>query len=96
PGIGPSRTLRQYFFAGNTSNSRGEPALDAGRLRLNLPTAEISPVVGQNEFEITHEKSNPAEYPCIKQYIVYSRLRESKRYSAILLDSHELRYGCSP
>src|SRR3974390_1091689 len=51
---GSSRTLRQYLFPGNPSNSRGQCALNRDRVGLNLPTGKIRPVVGENHFEIAH------------------------------------------
>ena len=53
-GVGASRTLRQDFFAGDSSNGRGQRALDGGRLGLDLPPREVRAVIGQDQFEIAH------------------------------------------
>ena len=52
PGIGSPRPLRQDIFAGQSSNSRGECALDRRRVRLQLPAGEICAIVGQRQSEI--------------------------------------------
>ena len=50
PGVGAPGTLRQNLFAGHSSNSRGQCALDCGSIRLHLPSGKFRAVVGQNEF----------------------------------------------
>ena len=64
--IRPAGALRQYFFSGNASNNGGQSALDAGGVRLDLPSAEFRPVVGQCQLEIAHaeiESSEMNEHP---------------------------------
>src|SRR6185437_14389784 len=86
-----SRTLGQDFFARNTSNSRGQGALNAGCVGLDLPAAEIGAVVGEGNFQVAHaRKRNPEQNRCIQPYIVYSRLREGNGCSDILLRSRDM------
>jgi hypothetical protein len=51
-GIGAARPLRQDIFPGQSSNGRGQCALDRGRLRLHLPAGKICAIVGHRQFEI--------------------------------------------
>src|SRR5690348_7284111 len=83
--IGAARPLWQYFFTCDPSNGRGQGPLNAGCIRLHLPTAERSSVISQDDFQVSHEKRNLAEYQRIQH--VYSRLHERKLYSAILFGS---------
>ena len=39
--IGPARTLWQYFFRSDPSNSRGQCALNGGSIWLHLPPGEL-------------------------------------------------------
>src|SRR5271156_5491401 len=52
PSVGAPGCLRQNLFAGHSSNSRGECALDCSGIRLHLPSGEFGAVVGQNKFEV--------------------------------------------
>ena len=52
--IGSSRPLRQYLFAGNPSNDRGNCALHGDGIGLHLPTGKFRSVIGDNHFEIAH------------------------------------------
>jgi hypothetical protein len=53
--IGPTRTLWQYFFRGNPSNSRGQCALDGGSIRLYLPPGEFRAIIGEYQLDIAHD-----------------------------------------
>ena len=52
--VGSARPLRQYLFAGNASNGRGKCALHGARVGLHLPSGEFRPVIGEDQFEISH------------------------------------------
>ena len=48
-------TPASVLFAGHPSNGQGQCALDGGSVRLHLPAGKLRAVIGQNQFEITHE-----------------------------------------
>jgi hypothetical protein len=84
-GIGSARALRQYFFAGNPSDSRGESALDRRAVGLNLPTAKVRAVVSQRQLDVTHaeiESSGMKVHPRLHRLHV----------SAMEMHAHRLGY----
>src|SRR5256885_2450379 len=77
-GVGPSRTLRHYFFARNSSNGRGQRALNGRSLGLNLPSGKISSVIRQCQLEISHAEK---------------RIFRNEAASKITTDVHVAREG---
>src|SRR6516162_2347275 len=51
--VRPSRTLRQNAFAGDPPEAFGKGSLHRGESGLNLPAAEVGPVVGQGDLQVT-------------------------------------------
>src|SRR5215469_12517267 len=79
--IRPSRALRQYVFAGDSSNSRTERALNAGCIGLDLPATEVGAVVGQGQFQIAHgESKSRILRDAAASKITSWRFRESKGF----------------
>ncbi len=53
-GVGAPRTLRQDLFTGDSSNSRGQCALDGGGIGLHLPTCKVGAVISENDLKVAH------------------------------------------
>lgn len=54
PGIGAARSLGQYIFATQTSNSRSQCALNGREPGLHLPASKLGAVIRKDQFEIAH------------------------------------------
>src|SRR6202140_5743792 len=52
--VSSPRALRQYLFAGNPSNDRGNCALHCDGIGLHLPAGKFRSVIGDDHFEIAH------------------------------------------
>src|SRR5277367_3549844 len=77
PSVGAPGALGQNLFAGHSSNSRGQSALDCGGVRLNLPSGEFRAVIGQNDFEIAHG-SRLGSFPRCRLSKYFARLQETE------------------
>ena len=62
-GVGTARSLRQYIFAAQPSNSRGERALHGRPAGLHLPARKIGSIIRKDEFEVPHVFSGSCNYP---------------------------------
>jgi hypothetical protein len=82
PRIRPPRSLRQYFFAGDSSNCRGKCPLHRCRVRLHLPSRELRSVIGENHFEIAHAIFRVLRLPSLIQLDFKDLVRRKRAPSA--------------